>query len=125
VFPSSELIRSWVNVDEAVNYGLELEARAPLAAVASALESFALNANLTLVASEVTTGGTAAIYLPGTGATDIEIADKTRALQGQSPYVANLGLTYANEDRGLTAASTRSARKRSTKSTKRRAASST
>ena len=103
VFPSSELIKSWVNVDEAVNYGLELEARAPLGVLTSALEAFAVNANLTLVQSEVTTGGRAAIFLPGTGATDIEMADKTRALQGQSPYVANFGVTYAGLDRGLTA----------------------
>ena len=32
----------------------------------------------------------------GAGLTDLSYTDTSRPLQGQSPYVANLGLTYAN-----------------------------
>ena len=34
------------------------------------------------------------IYIPGEGGADLPVVPKTRALQGQSPYVANMSLTY-------------------------------
>ena len=96
VLPSSELLKTWINGGEANNYGLEFEFRSSLDFLASSLASLALNANLTLVESEVTTPATIRVYIPGEGGTDLAVAPKTRALQGQSPYVFNVGLSYAN-----------------------------
>jgi hypothetical protein len=95
VLPSSELIKTWVNADGAENRGVELEVRSDLGFASESLSDFEVNGNLTLVQSEVATGATASVYLPGTGATQLAVVDKNRALQGQSPYVANLGVTWA------------------------------
>ena len=95
-FPSTELIRSWVNAPDANNYGTEIEFRTGLAFLSESLESFSLNSNLTLVNSTVTTGGTARIYLQGSGATDLAVVDRERGLQGQSPYMVNVSLAYAS-----------------------------
>ena len=95
VLPSSELIKTWVNAEEADNYGVEVEARSDLGFLSEGLSSLAVNGNLTLVESDVTTGSLINVYLPGTGATELSVVPKNRALQGQSPYVANLGLTWA------------------------------
>jgi hypothetical protein len=43
----------------------------------------------------VETGGVIDAYLPGTGATQLAVQPRDRALQGQSPYVANVGMTWA------------------------------
>jgi TonB-dependent receptor len=98
VLPSSELIKTWVNAEEANNYGVEIEARSDLAFLAGGLTNVSVNANLTLVKSEVTTGSLIDVYLPGTGATQLAVVSKNRSLQGQSPYVANLGLTWGVPD---------------------------
>ena len=103
VLPSTELIKTWVNAPEAQNYGFEAELRAPLGLLAERLGDFSANANLTLVRSDVEAGGLVRYYLAGSGAQEIEVLDRKRALQGQSPYVANLGLTYFNQDAGTTA----------------------
>ncbi len=104
VFPSTELIKSWTNADGATNYGAEIEVRAPLGALGPAFRPFALNANLTLVESDVHIAETATIYLPGTGTIDLTgLEDRNRPLQGQSPYVVNLGLSYASARLGTTA----------------------
>ena len=97
VLPSTELLKSWVNGGSANNYGVELELRWDLGIVSSGLESVSVNTNLTLVRSEVTTPDVIRIYIPGEGGTDLPVVPKTRALQGQSPYVANVSLTYASE----------------------------
>lgn len=95
-FPSTELIRSWVNAPEANNYGTEIELRTGLAFLSESLENFSLNSNLTLVNSTVATGGTARIHLQGAGATDLAVVDRERGLQGQSPYMVNVSLAYAS-----------------------------
>jgi TonB-dependent receptor len=95
VLPSSELIKTWVNADEADNYGVEIEVNSDLGFLSQGLADLSLNGNLTLVRSDVTTGDVIDVYLPGTGATQLAVVPKNRALQGQSPYVANLGLTWA------------------------------
>ena len=96
VLPSSELLKTWVNGGTAVNYGVELEVRSDLAFVAPVLASVSLNSNLTLVRSEVNTPDVIRVYVPGEGGTDLPVVAKNRALQGQSPYVANVSLTYAS-----------------------------
>ncbi|HEX8387271.1 MAG TPA: TonB-dependent receptor, partial [Rubricoccaceae bacterium] len=68
--------------DRAVNYGAEFEARVGLGFAAAWLAPSSLIANYTRVFSDVTT--------PATALT----AERTgRPLQGQAPYVVNLGLT--------------------------------
>jgi TonB-dependent receptor len=103
VLPSSELIKSWVNADEAINYGAEFEARTGLGFISEALTDVTVNANLTIVQSDVQTGSNADIYIPGVGPTSIAVVDRNRPLQGQSPYVANLGLTWFQPATGWSA----------------------
>ena len=102
VLPSSELIKSWTNAASADDYGVEIELRTSLGYLAEPLRDLSFNANVTLVQSEVQTGGEAEVYIPGTGATTIEVVDRSRALQGQSQWVTNLGLSYFNEGNGTT-----------------------
>ncbi|MEO8551991.1 MAG: TonB-dependent receptor, partial [Kofleriaceae bacterium] len=66
----------FANTPRADTYGVELEARLSLSRLAGALDEFSIGANLSLIGSR------------------IQMMGATRALQGQSPYVANLGLGY-------------------------------
>ena len=77
--------RTFMNSDKAINYGFELEARFSLANLAGFLSDFALNGNYSWIKSEVTVEGT-----------ETTIARTSRPLQGQSPYMLNIGLTYIN-----------------------------
>lgn len=95
VLPSSELLKTWINVERADNYGVEFELRSDFAFISPALEDLSFNGNVTVVESDVTTGTTIRVFLPGVGPTDLAVVGGNRALQGQSPYVANLGLTWA------------------------------
>ncbi|MDT8340047.1 MAG: TonB-dependent receptor [Longimicrobiales bacterium] len=103
VLPSTELIRSWVNAPEATNYGVEIELRSGLGAVSPLLRDVSFNGNLTLVESEVDAGGTSRIFIPNQGAVEVQTIDRARALQGQSPYVLNLGLTWFGGVQGTSA----------------------
>ena len=85
-----------MNAPDANNYGTEIELRTGLAFLSESLENFSLNTNLTLVNSTVATGGTARIYLQGSGPTDLAVVDRERGLQGQSPYMVNFSLAYAS-----------------------------
>lgn len=103
VLPSSELLKTWVNAEGADNHGVELEVRSDLGFLSRGLESLSFNGNLTLVESEVANGDAIRVYLPGTGETDLAVVPTNRALQGQSPYVVNAGLTWAPLQGGPTA----------------------
>ena len=74
---------SFANATGATVYGLELEARLSLGRLAAALAPFSVGGNLSLIGSRIDLGGGA-----------------TRPLQGQSPYVANLGLGYESARHG-------------------------
>lgn len=74
---------SFENAPNAYSYGVELEARLSLARVSPALAPFSVGGNLSLIGSQIDAGGSA-----------------TRPLQGQSSYVANLGLGYENKSHG-------------------------
>lgn len=100
VLPSSELLKTWINGGSATNYGVELELRSDLGFLSAGLAAVSLNSNLTLVRSEVGTPGVIRAYVPGEGGTDLPVVAKNRALQGQSPYVANVSLSYASESGG-------------------------
>jgi outer membrane receptor protein involved in Fe transport len=65
------------NAESATSYGAELEARVSLGRLSSALAAFSVGGNLSLIGSQIELDGGA-----------------SRSLQGQSPYVANLGLGY-------------------------------
>ena len=41
--------------------------------------------------------GVIRVYIPGEGGADLPVVEKDRAPQGQSPYIVNVGLTYAHE----------------------------
>jgi TonB dependent receptor/Carboxypeptidase regulatory-like domain/TonB-dependent Receptor Plug Domain len=71
---------SFQNEDSAYSYGLELEARLSLARLTPALGEFSISGNLSLIGSRIDVG-----------------SGVTRPLQGQSPYVANLGLGYESK----------------------------
>jgi hypothetical protein len=103
VVPSSEFIQTWVNASDGTVYGVELELRTDLGMIASALEAVSVIGNLTLSESSVMTGDSAQIYLPGSGRSFIGVASPERALQGQSPYVANVGLSYGAASTGTRA----------------------
>lgn len=87
--PSSVLDRrnyGYSNADNAYTLGVEFEVRKNLDFASKSLENFSVFANLTYIYSKVT--------LPGSITT-------TRPLQGQSPYLANLGLQYNSKHGGL------------------------
>jgi TonB-dependent receptor len=67
----------FANATRANSYGAELEARVSLGRLSRALAAFSVGGNLSLIGSRIQLGGGA-----------------HRPLQGQSPYVANLGLGY-------------------------------
>jgi TonB-dependent receptor len=86
---------SWRNVDDADVYGIEAELRTRLDRVSPSLEYLTLGVNLSLVESIVD--------VPDTELADQdEDADRTRPLQGQSPYTFNADLTYDNPEWGTT-----------------------
>ncbi len=74
----------------AFNYGIEIEIRKKLGFISSYLRDLAFNGNITFVNSEVNLEGL-----------EIGSSETTRRLQGQSPYLLNLGLFYDNYDYGL------------------------
>ncbi|MBL7746065.1 MAG: TonB-dependent receptor [Chitinophagaceae bacterium] len=86
--PSSVLDRrnyGYGNADNAYTLGAEFEVRKNLDFVSKSLENFSLFANLTYIYSKVTLQGS---------------TSTTRPLQGQSPYLANLGLQYNSKQGG-------------------------
>lgn len=87
---STNRIKSFENAENgAKNYGLEIEFRKNLGFISNLLKHISLNSNLTLVKSTIDLEGT------GTIATK-----KERRMQGQSPYMINVGLFYDNYDLG-------------------------
>lgn len=84
---SSEYDRTFTNAQgKAYNYGIELEARKNLGFLADFLSYLSVNANLSLIKSEITVQ---------------QVAKKdTRPMWGQSPYSINLGLFYFNPELG-------------------------
>jgi outer membrane receptor protein involved in Fe transport len=87
--PGSNLIYSYTNADEATNYGIEAELRKSLENASSAfLQKLTLVFNGALIKSNVT--------LPA----KLDNLTSERALQGQSPYVANASIYYNDFARG-------------------------
>ncbi len=87
------------NVDRARVSGVELEMRRDLSFIHPGLALLNAGGNASFVRSEVAIGGN---ELPLRRALD-PAADNTRSLQGQSPYLVNLDLSYENYQTGTTA----------------------
>jgi outer membrane receptor protein involved in Fe transport len=89
---ATNLIITYANPKSALNYGAELEFRKRLAFAESAFMSrFTVFGNLAYIRSSVNFAGA-----------DISIFEEGRPMQGQSPYIINGGLQYAEEKSGLT-----------------------
>jgi TonB-dependent receptor len=91
---SGTRIVTFANAESARNYGIELEVRKGLGFLAETLESTSIFANTTFMSSEIE------INQSLTG--QAQTADN-RPMVGQSPYVVNAGLSYLNQDRGISA----------------------
>ncbi len=92
--PSSVLDRrnyGYSNVDNAYTLGAEFEVRKNLDFINKTLENFSVFANLTYSYSKVTLATTTA---------GGQITSVNRPLQGQSPYLINLGLQYNSKQGG-------------------------
>ena len=76
----------FVNADGAFNYGVELEVRKNLGVIAHALTPITLFANTTLMHSQIR---------PGNEGISSNTSSE-RPMQGQAPYVVNLGMSYAS-----------------------------
>ena len=87
------------NVDLAQVTGIEFEARRNLSFIRPSLENFNIGGNASLVRSEITIGNN---ELALRRALNPDAKD-TRALQGQSPYLFNIDLSYNNYQTGTTA----------------------
>ena len=87
------------NVPKSRVYGAEFEFRKNLDGLASWLSQFQIGANLTLVNSEVSIPESEMIYVR---AVDPD-ASNERPLQGQSPYVFNIDVSYDNQTSGSSA----------------------
>ena len=89
----NEPVRSFANADKATNYGLELEIRKNLIFISPFFQNFSLVGNVTLIHSKVEISNNA-------------FQQSERALQGQAPYIFNIGLYYDDFNLGLNAAVT-------------------
>lgn len=83
--------RTFMNSDHAQVYGYELELKTSFGFITDYLENLSLNFNYSRIKSEVTVK-----------ATQTTIAREKRPLQGQSPYVINLGLFFVEPTLGST-----------------------
>ncbi len=87
--PGAQQLKTFANAESATNIGFELEVRTGFGFVSEALRDFNFSANLGLIYSRVSIDPDAGIQ-----------TSSERALQGQSPYVANAQLGYTNADLG-------------------------
>lgn len=94
---------TYANSDRAVVYGAELEFRTNLGRIVPALQNFSANANLTLVQSDVSADSVTLFDFSRNGPLGVAATNNDRPLFGQSPVVANLGLTYFNPSTSTTA----------------------
>lgn len=81
---SGTSIVTFVNAEEAENFGVELELRKRLGFIADPLETFTAFANATIMDSRIRIGREASSQ-----------TSTERAMVGQAPYVVNAGLTWA------------------------------
>lgn len=88
----------YVNVPEALVYGLEFELRKGLGFISPLIENYRFSANFSLIYSEVDIDPEEYEIISGRNP---EFDEPVRPFQGQSPYLLNLNLSYDNPDIGL------------------------
>jgi TonB-dependent receptor len=81
--------RTFANADQAKNYGFELETRFSLKHLGGYFSNFTLTANYSWIKSSV-----------DVLSTETTVARRDRPLQGQSPYMFNLGLLFVEPSLG-------------------------
>lgn len=91
---SNEPIRSFENAKSANNIGVELELRKNLTFIGSAFNNFSLVTNIAFIHSK--------IQLEDNGGGS-SFQETNRPLQGQAPYIFNIGLYYDNFENGWNA----------------------
>ena len=87
---------TWTNSASANLYGIELEARKDLDFISDKLSGFTLSGNMALIESEQDVDPR---IVAEAQAIDPDFS-ATRRFSGQSPFVANLNLSYTNVDAG-------------------------
>lgn len=91
------------NSNEATVVGIEFEGRKNFNFIAESLRDLSLNVNVSLIESEIAMpkGAGQEFESRQQFARTGEVIDDTRQLQGQSPFLVNVGLNYNNTDLGL------------------------
>lgn len=90
------------NVGDGQLFGAEIEARKNLEFISPALEKFSVNANVTVVKSQIDMFDSE-FSARKAFEKDGETIEDTREMAGQSPYIINGGFTYENNSIGLDA----------------------
>jgi len=88
------------NLGNATVYGVEFELRQRLGFISEGLNNLKLNANVSLIKSELTMSE-AEFESRTLAARDGETIEHDRDLQGQAPYLINVGLDYNDSDKGF------------------------
>ncbi|MBS3738803.1 MAG: TonB-dependent receptor [Psychroflexus sp.] len=87
------------NVNSADVYGVEFEVRKNFGFITKGLEKFSINANVSIIESKVKMADRE-FESRQLAAREGEIIDDERDLQGQSPYLINVGLNYDDDEKG-------------------------
>jgi hypothetical protein len=92
------------NSKNAYVMGTELEVRHSLDMITDALAPLSLGVNVTALKSEITQGDSVVLYVGSRSvvstANQALVTNLVRPLQGQSPYVVNINLSYDNPESG-------------------------
>ncbi len=99
-FPQATQQLTVANLGNAEVIGGEIEFRQSLGFISEGFENFRVNANVSIIDSKLTMSDVE-FNLRSLSARDGETIDRERDLQGQSPYLINVGLDYSNLDKGL------------------------
>lgn len=102
-FPQAPRQQTVANLPGAIVYGAELEFRQNLGVIAETFSNFKFTTNLSIIESKATMtpqefGRRTDAARQNSDGKVIETIDRKRDLQGQSPYLINVGLDYDNED---------------------------
>src|SRR5690606_39101892 len=91
------------NAPSADVFGVEFEGRKNFGFISEAWEALSLNVNLSLIDSHIEMNKEAGQEYESklNFAREGEDVDDTRQLQGQSPFLVNMGLSYNNNEKGI------------------------
>lgn len=99
-FPQTAEQFTVANLGDATVYGAELELRQNFGFLLNSLENLKLNLNASYIKSELTMSDSE-YDRRVLAARNGETVDRKRELQGQSPYLINVGFDYDLEDKGF------------------------